>query len=525
MATLDGVTVQIIANYLKTVANEAETALIRSAFSPIVKESFDCSVAIISPGGEYWVQADAIPGQLGVLAVAAHNIVEAYDGEISHGDIVISNDPYLGCPHVNDFVTVTPIMDGDRCLAHLATLAHYTDVGGKTPGSMPADATEIFQEGLRMPPRLVYTEGRIDERWLQLVSANSRTPELVAGDLSAQISASRIGLQRVRDAIDRYGATTVDRAMEMYLDYSETLVRSQLTAFASGVYVAHRNIDNYDLGSEDEPARVSLRLTVSDSGFELDYSESSDQLMRPANSIRSNTIAMSLVALRSMLAPGTAVNGGLQRVLNVITRRGSLLDPVLPAPVGARALSSAPALSSAIDCLSQAAPERAVASSSGGSSMPYTWMSAGTGERRLLVDNSLRGGTGATATSDGADTLDNLGTNATNYPVEVLEADYPILIERNEIRHGSGGSGRFHGGNGLRRIVQFLEPGVLSARGHGYQFPPRGAAGGGDGAPTQFWLERDGERRPIPPQSTGVVTRAGDRFIAESPGGGGYGTA
>jgi N-methylhydantoinase B/oxoprolinase/acetone carboxylase alpha subunit len=529
----DDVTMHILANFFKTTVNEAEAALVRAAYSPIIKESFDCSVAIVSPAGEYWAQADAVPGQLGVLAPATVEVIAkhaaTHSTPLRDGDIVLSNDPYLGCPHLNDFVSVQPVYAEGILLCYVATLAHYTDIGGKTPGSMPADATEIYQEGIRLPPRLIMQDGAVDESTVELLMANSRTPDFLRGDLHAQIAASSLATRSVLDAVRRYGAHDVVSYLDRYLDYTERLIRAQLNAFRPGHYTASRPVDwLFDEGAAGDgaPAHIVVDLTVSEDGLLVDFSRSIDQVDKPINAVASNAEAAALGGVRAMLEPHTPITGGLQRVYSTATRAGSILDPVLPAPVGARAIVAAAAFHGVVDCLGQAYPPRAAASSSGGSTMPYTWMSTARNGAKsvLLVDNSLRGGAGATATSDGGSAIDNSLTNATNYPAEVLEQDYPVRIERNEIRRGSGGNGVHRGGDGLTRAVRFLEPGVLSIRGHHDHFPPQGSAGGHDGAPAEFWLRRDGVDIPLPGTATAVPTLADDVFIAHTPGGGGYGS-
>lgn len=521
MSTSDIVAVQVLANAMRTIANEVETALVRAAYSPVIKESFDCSAAVISPSGEYWAQADAIPGQLGVLSVATLGLVEKYGKPLRAGDILLSNDPYLGCPHLNDFVSVAPVVKDGTLLAYVSTLAHYTDIGGKTPGSMPADATEIYQEGLRLPPRLLFSGGRIVDEVVDLLLANTRTPDYLRGDLSAQVAASKLGLRRISELVAELGGDTVRERMADYFDYTERLASVQFEAFRPGSYTASRFVDNPELDSAAEPSQVIADVTVHNGRIKVDFSRSGDQVARPINCVVANTISATLVAVRCMLDRDVPINGGLQRLFEVTAREGCLLNPRLPAPVGARAIVANLAFTTVVDCLGQAAPSRAAASSSGGSTMPYTWMPDGSA--RILIDNSLRGGTGASVRRPGMAAIDSAPTNATNYPVEVLEQEYPVRVEHNEIRRGSGGAGRHPGGDGMRRGVRFLEPGVLSIRGHAHQFPPRGSGGGEDGQPARFWLVRGEDRVPLPPQASGVPTRAGDTFIAETPGGGGFG--
>jgi N-methylhydantoinase B len=522
---IDPITVQVVGNYMRTVANEVEIAMIRAAYSPVIKESFDCSAGIISPSGEYWAQADAIPLQLAVLASVQKNILVRYNQPLYPGDILITNDPFLGAAHLNDFVSIAPIFFGEEIIAFVATLIHHTDVGGMSPGSMPADATEIFQEGFRLPVQKLVSGGAYNESVLEIMLANSRTPTNLLGDLRAQVAASRLGLRRVEEALQRWGNERLRSHVDAYLDYSERLVCDELKRLAPGSYSATRYVDNADPADTSEGARVTADLVVSDDSISIDFSRSSDQTPRPINVVLSNALAASMVALRCMLSPEVPMNGGIQRRLSVACRSGSVMNPVLPAPVGARALVATLAYDCVLECLGQAASERAAASSSGGTTMPYIWAPVGRPgeEPAIMIDNSLTGGAGAHAGADGLDAVDNSVTNAMNYPVEIMEQEFPVLVESHGIRAGSGGPGRWRGGLGLRRVVRFLTDGSLALRGHHYQYPPSGLFGGGPGAATAFWLRRGRQLLPLPPQASGIPTRAGDAFIAETPGGGGFG--
>jgi len=522
---IDPVTMQVVGNYCQTVTNEVEVAMIRAAYSPVIKEAFDCSAGIVDPASEYWAQADAIPVQCSVLATVHRAMVDAYDGPLERGDILFTNDPWAGCPHLNDFVSAAPVFAGGAIIAWVCTLMHQTDVGGKTAGSMPADATEIYQEGFRVPVQRLFTGGRFDEPVLRILLANSRTPTAFRGDLSAQVAGTKLGLRRMEEAVARFGCERFVRHARAYVDYSERRVRDQLGRLKPGAYTASRRVDGPDYDSADDGIVVVADVSVGGRRVCVDFSRSSAQVPRPVNCVLSNAIAPSLVALRCMLDSDVPMNGGLQRALEVSCEPGRILNPVLPAPVGARALVASLAYDCVLECLGQAAPERACATSSGGTTMPFVWAprSAPGIEPRILVDNSLTGGTGARAGADGMDAVDNTVTNAMNYPAEMLEQEYPALVERHELRDGSGGAGRHRGGLGLRRVLRFLAPGSLALRGHRHQYPPPGLAGGEPGAPSRFRIESNGEVRAVSPQSSALATEAGDRLIAETPGGGGYG--
>ena len=522
---IDPVTMQVVGNYCRTVTNEVEVAMIRAAYSPVTKEAFDCSAGIIDPSSEFWALADAIPVQCSVLATVHRAMLENYDRPLEPGDILFTNDPWSGCPHLNDFVSIAPVFANNEIIAYIGTLMHQTDVGGKTPGSMPADATEIFQEGFRVPVQRLFTRDGFNEAVLNILLANSRTPTSFRGDLSAQVAGTRLGIRRMQEAIERFGKEQFVSHARAYVDYSERRVRDQLRQLRSGTYSAERRVDGPDYDSEDQGITVRVDVVIDEGQVNVDFSRSSDQVPRPLNCVLSNAIAPSLVALRCILDSDVPMNGGLQRALSVSCRPGSILNPVLPAPVGARAVVASLAYDCVLECLGQAAPKQACATSSGGTTMPFIWapQTMPGEEPRILVDNSLTGGTGARSDTDGMDAVDNTVTNAMNYPAEMLEQEYPAIVERHELRDGSGGVGQFHGGLGLRRVLRFLAPGSLALRGHRHQFPPPGFAGGEAGAPSRFSLERDGVRKPVSPQSSAIATEIGDRLIAETPGGGGFG--
>jgi N-methylhydantoinase B len=524
---IDPVTMQVVGNYVNTATNEIEIAMIRAAYSPVIKEAFDCSAGIVDPQSEYWAQADAIPLQTAVLASVHRGILSTYEGQLAEGDIVFTNDPFSGCPHLNDFVSIAPAFADGEIIAYVCTLMHHTDVGGKTPGSMPADATEIFQEGFRMPPVRLFHDDAFDAQLLNVMLANSRAPSAFRGDLGAQVAATRLGLRRIDEAVARFGKDVFLRHVKAYVDYTERMVDGQMSALAPGTYSASRFVDNADYSEREDGLRVVADVTVKDRRVHVDFSRSSAQVDRPLNVVLSNGVAASMVALRCIVGQGLPMNGGLQRMLTVTCTPGSIMNPVLPAAVGARALVAALAYDCVLDCLGQAAPELASATSSGGTTMPYVWTqraAVGT-EPRILVDNSLTGGMGARAEADGLDGVDNTVTNAMNYPAEMLEQEFPIVVERHELRPDSGGSGKHRGGLGIRRVVRFLADGRLALRGHRHQFPPSGLAGGEAGAKARFSIVRNGTMIPLAPQASAIATEAGDRLILETPGGGGFGPA
>jgi len=522
-AGLDPTSIQVVGNLLHTIANEVEVDLVRAAYSPVIKESFDCSAAILGPDGACWAQADAIPLQMGVLGAVLRRLLPFGDSGTRAGDVVITNDPDYGVPHLNDFVAIAPVMVDGEAIAYVATLMHHTDVGGMAPGSMPADATELYQEGIRIPPRLVARDGDADSGFIQLMLANTRMPTNFRGDLEAQLSACARGVTRLAESVQRIGFAKFSECVEAFLDYTEKLVHHRLRDLRDGDYAAERFVDGPPLANGD-PVKIRAKVRVDGGRITIDYGESSDQVPRPINAVLSNGEAAAVVAVRSFLDMDLNVNDGLDRLVTVNCRSGAVLNPILPAPVGGRAQVSVLAFECVADCLGDASPTGAVASSSGGTTMPYTWMpTAGPMAGQVLVDNSLSGGMGATSSARGTAATDNSVTNAMNYPAELMEQEFPLRVERSAVRRDSGGRGRFAGGDGMIREIRFLEPGYLSLRGHRHQFPPPGRQGGAAGAPTRFELVRGGETIELDPQASRVATEPGDLFISRTPGGGGFG--
>jgi len=524
--TIESVETQILGSALRSVADELQVTMIRAAYSPVIKECFDCSAGIIGIDGQYWAQAEGIPLQLGVLSEVCRGVVATWPtDDLRPGDVLLTNDPALGSPHLNDFIALAPLFADDRPIAFAATLMHHSDVGGKTAGSMPADATELFQEGIRLPVTKAVSGGVLDESLLAILLANSRLPTSFRGDLVSQLGAAGKGVRRLTDLLAGYGPARLVELVDGYLDHTEELMRASLRRLRAGRYEASRVMDVHSADTPGDPITVHAQVTVTADGVDVDFSGSDPQVMLPFNVVLSNGIASSLIAFRSAVDPDLPMSGGIQRLLTVRCAPGRVMNPTLPAPLGARAALAALACECVFDALSAASPEGHVASSSGGTTMPLVWVSDRTEPRRaLLLDNSLTGGTGATASCPGVPAIDNTATNAMNYPVEVLEADVPIVIERNEIRAGSGGSGRRRGGDGMRRVYRFLEPGRVNLRGYRTTNPPAGAAGGDPGAGTRFTLRRaDGTEQLLAPQRTEIPVAAGDVLIAETPGGGGYG--
>jgi len=516
------VTLQVFGNALHGLANELQVSMIRAAYSPIIKEMFDCSAGLLSPEGEYLALADGIPLQLGVLSTVVRELAPLAR-ELEPGDVLVTNDPATGSPHLNDYLTVAPVIVDGYLAGYVSTLMHHADVGGKTPGSMPADATEMFAEGMRCPPVRLVRGGRVNEELMSVLLANSRLPDSMRGDLDAQIAGTLVGVERMTRLVRRHGPEAFDRLRRDYLDYCEALVRAELIEFRPGTYTAARVLElHHDPDETPESVRVQAEVNVAEDGtLTIDLSGSDPQIALPFNVVLSNSRSAALVALRCFLSAELPMNAGIERCVRVTCQPGRVTNPELPAPVGARAALAALVNEAMVDAMGQAHGSLRAAGSSGGTTMPYVWAHAD----GILIDNSTTGGMGATSRHAGASVVDNCVTNAMSYPNEVLEQDHPLLIEEVRLRRGSGGAGRHDGGDGLVRRVRFLADGVLSLRGYRTISGPPGADGGDDGAVSRWTLVRDGRERRLAPQETGIATLPGDVLVIETPGGGGFGRA
>jgi N-methylhydantoinase B len=518
----DAVTLQVFGNAVKGLANELQVAMIRAAYSPIIKEMFDCSAAILTVDGEYLAMADGIPLQLGVLSTVTRNVA-ASGLPLREGDVILTNDPWLGSPHLNDFLTVAPVVVDGEIVAFVTTLMHHADVGGKTPGSMPADATEMFQEGIRCPAAKVIDSHSTNSTLLDLLVVNSRLPVSMRGDLEAQLAGTVTGVKRLQGLVTAQGAGEFHRVSRLFLDYCEELVRLELQDLRPGTYSASRALELRSVA--DDPPRfvnIAAETTVSDDRrIDIDLSRSDEQIAAPFNVVLSNSRSAALVALRAFIPAEVPINAGLERHVRVTCEPGRVTNPTLPAPVGARAALAALVHETMLATLSQAHAVTHAASSSGGTTMPYVWAH----RSGILIDNTITGGVGATAEGPGACVADNSVTNALGYPTEIIEQDHPVILEEVSVRRGSGGEGLHAGGDGMIRRVRFLEAGRLSLRGHRTVAGPAGADGGGSGATARFTLVRDDKAIDLAPQATDFETKPGDVLVILTPGGGGYGVA
>ncbi|WP_020497484.1 hydantoinase B/oxoprolinase family protein [Sciscionella marina] len=524
-AELDPITTEVIGSALFAITEEMSSALMRTAYSPNIRERGDCSTGLFDAQGHVLAQSQRLPLHMGSLLGSVRSVHERYPVEtLRFGDMFVANDPYHGGgSHLPDVNVVAPIFLHDRLIGYAASTAHHSDVGGMVAGSESADCREVFQEGLRLPPVKLVGSGRVQEDVIAIVALNSRVPVDRGGDLHAQIAANRIGQQRLAALAERYGTDRLQDYVDDLLRATERRIRARYAEIEPGAYEHDEYLDPLADGT---PLRIHVRLQVRDGRLVFDFTGSSPQLPYARNIPSYALAATAFCVVKTLLDPAIATNDGFYRSIEIIAPEGTIVNPVEPAPVGARALSCGVLADAIAGALSLAAPDRMVA----GSGPHQLVVFAGLDERTddyFVNYETIAGALGATATHDGLDAVRIYASGAANLPVEALEHAFPLRVERYELRDGSGGGGAHRGGRGIRRDYRLLaETARLSLTGERHIEPARGTRGGADGAPGHFVLNPDRvQEAELPRIARDIVLHAGDVLRVETPGGAGHGEA
>jgi N-methylhydantoinase B/oxoprolinase/acetone carboxylase alpha subunit len=520
---LDPITVEVVRHKLDGIANEMQSTLLRSSFSPIVKEGLDASASLFTPDGTTLAQSCSIPIHLATLIPAVAAILQAYPvASMREGDAFILNDPYAGGTHLPDIAIVMPVCHRGRVIALSAAMTHHQDVGGISAGSVPTNATEIFQEGLRIPPLKLRDAGILNETLLALLRRNVRIPDTVIGDLNAQIAACTVGVRRVSELAERYGDNQLAMIAASLLQRSEAMTRQALRAIPQGTYrcVDHLDNDGIDL---DHPIRIEVAVTLADGAIDIDFTGTSPQVKGPFNCVPSGSLAAACWAVRALTDPRIPTNGGCFRPISLRLPPGSLVNPEEPAPVNARTSTIKRIAGTIVGALAPVLPGKAPAASAG-----ELLVLAFGGRRqdgsRYVVGELIAGGSGASAGADGVDVIETDATNCMNLPVEAMELEAPIRIHRVALRRDSGGPGEWRGGLGVVREYEILDGEVsFSHRGERHFSAAPGLAGGGNGLSARSVIRRAGGGEEIIPSKITTTLAKGDRLIVETAGGGGYG--
>ncbi len=521
---LDPVTFELVHAGLLSAAEEMGGVLKRSSYSPIIREMEDFSCALFRADGELVAQADYIPAQLGAMSLVVRSIIERWAGRIRPGDVFLANHPYLGAMHTPDLNVILPVFHAGRLFAWAGTTAHHIDVGGVNPGTEGADLPSLYAEGLALPPVRLYRAGEEDPDVLAIVTANVRDPEWTVSDLRAQRAACLLGERRLKELIERWGASAVQVAFDQALDVVERATRVALAELPDGVGEAEGFLDDDGVGGP--PTRIHARVTKRRDRVRVDLSGSAPQVPGALNVPWASTRAAVVYALRAMTDPGMTTNDGILRPVEIVCPRGCVLNPEPPAAVSVRHNTCQRLAEVLARALSAIWPERAVAS---GTVTFFdinldSW-SPRTGRASVMMD-VVGGGTGAHRRGDGLDGVDTYMSNVALLPVEVAEAEYAVRILRTELLPGSQGLGAHNGGLGLRREYLVLErpqTATIYAEQTNPSFRPVGVLGGTHGSPTRVTvLAPDGTVLDVPSKVT-LTLEPGTVVRVETSGGGGYG--
>lgn len=519
----DPIRLEIFKNLFHSVAEEMGAALRRSAFSPNIKERRDYSCAVFDAASDVLAMGDHMPVHLGSMPRSVEAAVQAI--ELRPGDIAVLNDPYAGGTHLPDVTMVMPVFlrRQRRPMFYVANRAHHADIGGAQAGSMGL-SREIFQEGIRIPPVKIFAGGQAVRDVLQLLLFNVRTPREREGDLTAQIASCRIGARRLGEIVARYGGKEVARYSEFLLDYSAEMTRSVLREIPNGTYRGEDYLD--DDGVSVEPIRIVAEIRIRGERAEVDFSDSAPECEGSVNAVAAIAESAVFYLFRCLLDEQVPATSGLMRPIRVIAPKGTIVNAQPPRAVaGGNVETSQRIVDTLLRAMARALPDRIPAASQG-TMNNVTFGGAdtrsGRGGEPFAYYETVAGGMGARPGRDGISGIHTHMTNSLNTPTEVLEITYPVRLRRYSLRDGSGGAGKFRGGDGIVREVEFLvaaQAGVLAER---RKIAPYGLAGGAPGTRGKTELISHGRKTSLS-SKCGFYVEPGDIIRVETPGGGGWG--
>ena len=515
---MDKITLEVIGSALVSIAEEMGEALIKASYSSNIKERQDCSTAVFNLRGEVVAQAEHIPMHLGSLIMIVQETLTRYPlSALRDGDVFVGNDPYTGgSTHLPDITVASPVFHDGALVGFVANIAHHADGSGR-------ETRTIWDEGLRIPPIRLVEGGVLREDVMELLLLNFHLPRERRGDFRAQFAANRIGAERLRELLARYGAATCEAAMTELLAYGERKIRAALRRVPDGVYRFEDWMD--DDGADGPPVPIRVAITVAGEEIALDFAGTGSQVVGDINVVYLALVATVYYALKALLDPTIPANGGFYRAIRVTAPEGSIVNAEAPAPVAWRTQTCQRIADVIFGALAPALPGDVIAATNGANS---AWVFSGvdprTGQYYVYLE-TIGGGSGARATKDGLDGVQVHITNTSNLPVECLEMEYPLLVEDYSLVPDSGGPGRWRGGLGLRRTIRvrggeatFL--GTLDRA----RIAPWGLFGGRDGGKAALTLNVDTNRqRVLSPKIAGLKLREGDAVTIVTPGAGGYG--
>ncbi len=520
---MDKILLAILQKKLESIAEEMATSLRLTALSPNIKERADFSTAIFSAEGELLAQADAIPVHLGSMSASVIEGLKSFRGTFSPGDVIIHNSPFRGGTHLPDITAITPVFvdDTNHPQFFVANRAHHADVGGMVPGSLPGTSTEVFQEGMIIPPIKLFSKGKLSEDLLALLLENYRTPQERRGDFMAQVGANRKGVKRMQELAREYGTNTILKAQEILLKMTENATRTFLVSLPDGEYEFTDYLDSDGISSDPIPIKATVHIK-GDSAI-VDFDGSAPQVKGNANAPLAVTKSAVYYVFRCLTGEHVPANSGGFRPIEIRASEGSVVNPVWPAAVSSGNTETSQRIVDVVFGALAKATDIVPAASQGtmnnvlvGGKDPKT-------HQLFSYYETIGGGTGATKSRNGEDAIHSHMTNTWNTPIEALETAYPIKVTAYRIRKNSGGKGVNKGGDGIIREYEFLTSVTISLQTERRIFAPWGLFGGENGKQGRnILIRKSGSIEELPGRIT-ITAEPGDRLRIETPGGGGYG--
>ena len=525
---IDPITLEIMSNGFKSIADETYIALMKSAYSTNIKERHDHSTAIIDPRGRLIVQAEnSLAIHLGSMMGLMNTLLAKIPlSEVREGDIFISNDPYAaGGSHLPDVNMAMPVFSNGTLVCFMCNIAHHADIGGITPGSM-AGGTEIYQEGTRIPLIRLFREGKLQDDILDLLLLNARVPEERRGDYFAQIAACRLGVRRVAEMIEARGVPMMIAAFDEVIRRTRERLLDALARIPPGEYRFEDVMDDDGVGTTNIPIRLCVTVPPHGSNKKVlfDFTGTGPQVKGNINSTVTVTLASVLYSLKALLDPDVPNNQGLIEIVDIVAPLGTLINSKFPAAVAARANTAQRIIDVVIGALAPAIPEAAVGAANGANTTAVFFGHDPRHDRDYVYLETLGGGFGGRFTKDGKDGVQVHITNTSNLPVESIEMEYPLLVESYGFVKDSGGAGKYRGGLGLRRVVRPVgHTMTFSGQGERFVNRPWGLFGGGSGGTGKFVKLSGGAEVPLPTKPANLSVTPDEAVLVETPGAGGYG--
>ena len=523
---MDAITIQVLRNKIASLVDEMHYHFYRSGYSTIIRESRDFSCVILDRSGRLIV-APPMFFHAPVYRHLVGRILELYGGReedagIRDGDVFVSNHPYAGgLPHVSDMAFVAPVFSDGELVAFSGSIAHKADVGGAVAGSTSANATEMFQEGLLLPPIKIVDAGVAQADIERIILANSRQPELVAGDIHAQIAVTQLGATRVADLCARFGASTVTDAFAAILKGAADELRTAIAKLPEGESSAEGLLDS-DGVVLDRPIRLAVTVAISGGVASFDFSNSDPQARGPVNLRPSMVEACVFYSLIGCLGPNLHFNDGMRDVVQFSYAPRTVTNAEAPAPVSNYQMVNLKLVDVILEALAHFHPVRAIANAGSSSALTIAWAKGRPGQSTMqyeIMGSAYGGGMGHDGASATATHLSNLHIT----PIEILESEFPCRVTRFDLMPDSGGAGRWRGGLSLQREYELLEDATVIRRYDKSRFPPNGVAGGKAGRGARFVIRPGTAQEHVTPSSGRYELKAGERFLLQSAGGGGCG--